>query len=181
METSPSETYQDTCDLGFSLLELIAVIAVIASLAAVSFGVLDGVRSRKVHARTQSELAMIRGALESYRLDFGQYPIVNNGSAELRSKELLVALSGLQDPDGNPLVSDKRYIESQHLALDDSLEYLVDGWGRALFYGFSEAWQHGQYFLISSGPDGLADFPGADGVYHPEVEVNKDNVEGIDL
>lgn len=180
MENPRSEIPPPSCDQGFSLLELIAVIAVIAILAAVSLGVLDGVKSRMVYNRTQSELAAIRGALESYRLDFGQYPILNNGSAEQRSRELLQALLGARDPEGHAVLSGKPYIESQDLTLDESLDYLADGWGNAVFYGFSEEWRHGQYFLLSSGPDGLADLPNADGNYDPKGESNKDNVEGVD-
>jgi len=163
----------------FSLLELIAVLAVIAILSVVAMGVMDGVRERSFCAQTEAELVALRGALQLYRMEFGGYPVVVAGDGESSASALFEALQGRTDPDGIPVEGMRPFVDAGEFELDDSGSYFVDAWGNALYYAYSEQWIHGQYFLISCGPDGLADFPGKGGAYPVESQINMDNLEGL--
>ena len=94
MERLSSQVYLHLRRNGFSLLELVAVIAVIVILSGIAFGVLDGVKERSQRSLSQAELSSIRNALESYLLEFGSYPIINSGSADARSTLLFNSLFG---------------------------------------------------------------------------------------
>lgn len=70
---------------GFTLIEMIVVIAIIAVLAAlVAPNVFQNVGDARRNA-ARSQIEMLGLALESYRLDNGSYPSVDQGLAALRS------------------------------------------------------------------------------------------------
>jgi prepilin-type N-terminal cleavage/methylation domain-containing protein len=59
---------------GFTLIELIVVMAIIAVLAGMSLFALPGARSSARDGRRQGDLQQIAAALEIYKADFDQYP-----------------------------------------------------------------------------------------------------------
>ena len=59
---------------GFSLIELLTVMAIIAILSAITVGVIQGTRTRSNIARTRSELAALANALEDFKRYYGDYP-----------------------------------------------------------------------------------------------------------
>ena len=61
---------------GFTLVELLTVIAIIAILAAIIFPVAGTVRENARRSRCSSNLSQIFVALESYKQDFNAYPPV---------------------------------------------------------------------------------------------------------
>ncbi len=65
---------------GFTTVELLIVIVVIAILAAISTVAYTGIQGR---ARDSGRISMVNNiakALEIYRIDNGQYPAINDGS-----------------------------------------------------------------------------------------------------
>ncbi|MET0261690.1 MAG: prepilin-type N-terminal cleavage/methylation domain-containing protein, partial [Rariglobus sp.] len=58
----------------FTLIELLTVIAIIAILAAITFGVVKGVNERAAIGQAKAELASLAQALEAYKLQYGDYP-----------------------------------------------------------------------------------------------------------
>jgi prepilin-type N-terminal cleavage/methylation domain-containing protein len=58
----------------FTLIELLTVIAIIAILAAITFGVVRGVNERAAIGQAKAELASLAQALESYKMQYGDYP-----------------------------------------------------------------------------------------------------------
>ena len=72
---------------GFTLVELLVVIMIIALLASMVapnlFGKLDDAQRKT----TQSQLANLSTALDSFRLDFGRYPTTEEGLAILSVKQ----------------------------------------------------------------------------------------------
>jgi general secretion pathway protein G len=59
---------------GFTLVELMAVILVIAVLAGLVLGI-SGLATRKAaDGRARTDLQVLRNALEEYRIDYGSYP-----------------------------------------------------------------------------------------------------------
>ncbi len=59
---------------GFTLVELLIVITVIAILAALVLRTAGYVQDKGARARAESEIAAISAALESYKADNGDYP-----------------------------------------------------------------------------------------------------------
>ncbi len=61
-------------DSGFTLLELIVVMAIIGILAMLAVGNFQSSRIKANDARRKSDLKQIQAALEQYHADFGNYP-----------------------------------------------------------------------------------------------------------
>jgi prepilin-type N-terminal cleavage/methylation domain-containing protein len=164
---------------GFSLMELVAVLAILSLLALITLRIADGVRERSMIARGESELAALRGALDRYRSHFGDYPIIREGSEEDRNRRLVQALMGQSDPEGAALVN----VEAPFLEFDSFFMHnglLLDPWEHPYFFSYDPEWPHGQYFLLSKGPDGEAVLPGTHGRYAPAQSANRDNLEGVE-
>ena len=58
----------------FTLLELLTVVAILALLAAISFGIIRSTKQRANTARAKAELALLVQALEDYKRHYGDYP-----------------------------------------------------------------------------------------------------------
>lgn len=59
---------------GFTLVELLVVITIIAILAALVLSTAGGIQDKAARSRAQSEIAALGAALESYKADNGDYP-----------------------------------------------------------------------------------------------------------
>ncbi len=64
----------------FTLIELLTVVAVIAILAGIAFGVLRGVGQQAKVNRATAELASLTTSLEAYKKYFGDYPRVTTAT-----------------------------------------------------------------------------------------------------
>ncbi|NMC35911.1 prepilin-type N-terminal cleavage/methylation domain-containing protein [Candidatus Beckwithbacteria bacterium] len=60
---------------GFTLIELMVVITIIAILSAVGMSSYKTVSKKSRDSRRKADLEQIRGALELYRADEGEYPV----------------------------------------------------------------------------------------------------------
>ena len=100
--------------LAFTLIELLAVIVIIAVLVGLVLGLAGSVQKRMNVGTTKSTIAAIAMALESYRSDWGQYPVTTpgrisaNGYWEATNNWILWrSLAGV---DGRGVVNRKKYM-----------------------------------------------------------------------
>lgn len=76
----------------FTLIELLVVITVIAILAGLVLSSAGYVQKKSALSRAESEVAALSAALESYKAEYGDYPL-HSGNATDGSKMLYKALS----------------------------------------------------------------------------------------
>lgn len=94
---------------GFTLVEVLAVIALVVVLVGLLIGVMSGVQRRAEVARAEGELAMLAQALEQYRAALGDYPWVerhaaDGAGAEANGRRLYQALMGYRSPLGDRIL-----------------------------------------------------------------------------
>lgn len=123
---------------GFTLIEILVVIAVIAMLAAlVGPSVFQHVGTAK-DATARSQIQMLGAALDAYRLDNGRYPTTAQGLDALR-----------EAPAADPRPSNWR---GPYLRKDVPL----DPWGNSYAYVSPGEVNRNGYDLVSYGADGEA-------------------------
>jgi len=69
-----TSTFKRASRAGFTLIELMAVILVMAILGSIIVGVSGYAGRRSAESKARAELQIIRNALEEYRVDRGTYP-----------------------------------------------------------------------------------------------------------
>ena len=128
---------------GFTLIELVVVLAIIAALAAVVAPemVRHAGDARTEAARTQIELFAL--ALEAYRLDNGIYPSSDDGLAALREQPVSGRAPGWRGPYLRRLVP-------------------ADPWGRPYIYQAPGGVNPGSYDLYTLGRDATTGGEGED-------------------
>lgn len=67
----------------FTLIELLVVMAIIAILAGLTLSTVGYVQKKGARSRAEAEVAALSAAIDSYKLDFGDYPASNNLYTEL--------------------------------------------------------------------------------------------------
>lgn len=150
----------------FTLLELLAVIAIIAVLTGIVIGVGRRASESGKTARAKAELAVLSAALESYRRQYGDYPRTSEnatvvqsligklgptgtainpaGRAHLEAAKFLLALAGAPDSPVDPF--------------NNPAAVLLDPWGQPYRYAYKTQtpWTNPSFVLYSIGPDGDA-------------------------
>jgi general secretion pathway protein G len=163
----------------FTLLELLAVVSIIALLAGIVLGVGRRAAESVRTARAKAELAALAAALESYKRDYGDYPQTNDAA------RLLQSLIGRRGP-ANVVITGRPLLEMARFAtadardpFSDSSAVLVDPWGQAYLYAYKtppSAWTNPGYVLHSPGPDGRDSPLQPDGFPDPAPQANADNL-----
>ena len=190
---------------GFTMIELLAVLGIIAILAGITFGLVSGVSERGRTARAQTELRLIAQALEQYRSHYGDYPWVQTGNNEIDLFNALAGTMGPQgdyfteefgrtfidfsrwsilDDDGNP-VPEQNLPRSGDSPSGEELRYrLVDPWGNDYQYYYKsqtvpDIWNRSGFILYSAGPSGEHQAPDPNGEIAPS-SLNADNLHHDD-
>lgn len=88
---------------GFTLVEILTVIAVIAILAAILIPATSAVQRNVTRSKTRSQFSQWSTAYEVFKADYGYYPALSGGSAEFglngqaNNNTFIAALSGRND------------------------------------------------------------------------------------
>jgi len=140
---------------GFTLIEVLAVIALISLLAGLGVSVSLGMSKRSQVAKAKADLQALSVALEAYRTDMGDYPRTEGVDADV----LYRALDGRLHPLGHELNPvHKPWLQQGALEQDASSAQWVDPWGRPYQYSYTRGHvgsMVASYTLYSLGPDGL--------------------------
>jgi len=119
----------------FTLVELLATVAVITILAGLVLGTLGYVNRKGAEGRAKAEVAALSAAIDSYKLDFGTYPATNNLFKEMTAQ--------------GPVNTNKVYFEPRgSMATDMTNGPFSDPWGTPYNYrtnnlrnvGFFDLW-----------------------------------------
>jgi len=171
---------------GLTLIELLAVIGIIAVLAGITFGIARGVQVRAGISKTRIEIAGVAQALEAYKVRYGDYPQTSSADT------MLQCLIGRRGPTGATL-GDKALIEMARFTTVKGLDpfastsaVLMDPFGKAYNYAYKtgSSWRNPSFVFYSGGPDGVVagTFP-ADGFIDETFETafisgagNPDNI-----
>jgi len=165
-------------DSGFTLVELLLVIGVIAILSSVMIGVGSSAVEKGREVRARAELAALSAGLESYRRAYGDYPRVDH--ADL----LLQSLIGKRGPTGS-IVSGPAFIDVAHFTIEEAKDPFIDDsartldpWGEVYRYEYksSGAWTRPDFALFSAGRDQRNAALLATGFYDEGAAENRDNI-----
>jgi prepilin-type N-terminal cleavage/methylation domain-containing protein len=164
----------------FTLIELLTVIAIIAILAGITFGVIKGVNERAAISQAKAELSVLAQSLENYKRQYGDYPQIaidnstGTNGGQTSGERLYKALNGQIGPKlgASDLTTRQRvFFEKTKFTLvspaatDLASNYIIDPWGRAYRYAYKSAgWLNPSYLLFSVGPDGEMTSIPSDGV-----------------
>jgi general secretion pathway protein G len=145
----------------FTLLELLAVIGLVAVLTGLVLGVGRRASDTGKAARARAELAILTAALESYRIAHGDYCRTDDPA------RLLQSLIGKRGPDYQSTTF-RSLIEADRftirLGLDpftDDTAVLIDPWGQPYRYAYKSQtpWTNHSFVLYSTGSDGADTLP----------------------
>ncbi len=136
---------------GFTLVELLIVMAILAILGGLVTAAAQTARKRGAATKAKAAIAALETALQMYQLDMGGYP--ESGNAALVAA--LTIGSGSADWHGP-------YMEFKQDELSGG--QFMDPWGHPYVYTAPGTHRTSSYDLYSSGPDGTGDGTGADDI-----------------
>jgi len=128
---------------GFTMIELMVVIAIIAILASIVGPKLIGRTEKAKQTKAKAQISHFKTCLMAFYLDVGRYPTTEEGL-----DALITAPGGI---DGD------KYQEGGYL---DSSRVPEDPWGKP--YVYTSPGSHGQFDLVSYGRDGRQGGSGLD-------------------
>ena len=165
----------------FTLVELLAVIALISILSAIGFGVYSYAKGKAQETATEALMKQIEAGLESFHAKAGYYPpSPTTGSSDSKKSlfstikftfasdgtvsEIDFGNEKLEKKTGTDKVSRMKNerLEAFAKAVDmevlkghlDNDGDLTDAWGEKIYYCAPGEFKKGSYDLISAGPDG---------------------------
>jgi prepilin-type N-terminal cleavage/methylation domain-containing protein len=117
---------------GFTLLELLATVALIATIAGLFIAGMGYVNKKSALSKAQTEVAVLAAAIDNFKLEHGVYPADTNLFAEL---------AGVTNGDARATINTngKVYVEpSKSMVKDLRTGPFMDPWGNEYFYQTNE-------------------------------------------
>ncbi|MGD0091153.1 MAG: prepilin-type N-terminal cleavage/methylation domain-containing protein [Planctomycetota bacterium] len=142
---------------GFTLVEMLVVIAIISVLSALVLAALGTARRTANENATKAIIKLLEGALERYSTDFNDYPPSDGDETGIRGSENLWRCLRTEKKEGP-------YLRDGDIKTCDSNRNgepeIADAWGRPIRYlhhhdyGSKNPRKH-DFRLISAGPNGI--------------------------
>ncbi|MGF1572200.1 MAG: type II secretion system protein [Sumerlaeia bacterium] len=161
----PKTVYaKQNCAFGFTLIELIIVVAIIAILAAIAVPNFLEAQTRAKVVRVKSDFRVLALALEEYHVDQNRYPAVNNGFSELaeRLRPLSTPISYLTNiPEDSFVRRQGNFIGINSIQDPSGKQFLYNTSNITVAAGNPNAQNQGRasWSLTSGGPDLEVSFP----------------------
>jgi general secretion pathway protein G len=131
----PASSIQPRATRGFTLVELLLVLVILGTLAAVVLPKFSGTTERARQTQAQTQISTFGTALDAYEVDAGRYPSGANGLLDL-----------IQRP-GDVVDWRGPYLKNES-------EIPNDPWGNPYIYECPGKFNPNGYDLSSPGPDG---------------------------
>lgn len=153
----------------FTLVEVLAVVALVSLLAAIGFGAYSYAMNASRESNTKALLKRIEAGLESCRTKYGYYPASQNFRwilIQLDTSTKLVSgiqfdVSSSETGMSGTSLSDEmrkeflRVIEEESLKKGQTGDFVLeDSWGGAIYYRYPGQINKGGFDLIAPGADG---------------------------
>jgi prepilin-type N-terminal cleavage/methylation domain-containing protein len=164
---------------GFTIVELLIVIAVLAILAVIVIITFNGIQERARNAKRQGDLSSVQKKIETYNVENGQYPKTTNNpksnwrAADVRTddncfngtsqSDWIPGISGL--PQSDQGTSGVDGVKGCYLYVSDGTEYVISAWNmlsqpqvsnmyRRLGFREFQTASSTQFYTCNSGPVG---------------------------
>lgn len=149
----------------FTLVEVLAVVALVSLLAAIGFGAYSYAMNASRESNTKALLKRIEAGLESCRTKFGYYPASTSLDLikfKLDSSNLISDVEFNATSESNKTtLSDEMRKEFLRVIEEESLKkgktgdfFLEDSWGGKIYYRYPGQINRGGFDLIAPGADG---------------------------
>jgi prepilin-type N-terminal cleavage/methylation domain-containing protein len=148
---------------GFSLIELVVVVSIIAVLAALTLGAFNFISQKNARTKADLQIKLLANAIQTYHSDNRSYPVNADPNGERGDEVLYKALywDGFQnrtnggtiylaelDPNNNTK-GGQAWMQGK-----DDQARIVDPWGHPYRYRTGEQAVNPDFDLWSAGPDG---------------------------
>lgn len=186
---------------GFTLLELLVTISILAILASIFFGIQRGVFSAQAQAKARAEMAVIAAALEEFKTRYGDYPWTDRPGGVAENVYLHQILTGqvyldrgsatsspaMRTGDRRPLMDvGSLTLEPINPSAPESGARIIDPWDGDYVYYYranasDSAWENPGFILLSRGESGLVTLSGIDssGIVPPNFFNQENNHDVI--
>ena len=142
---------------GFTLIELMVVIAIILILALIAIPAYRNMQIRAKRSRAMTDLKTIATALEAFYTDWGKYP---KQEAGVMDNAIVAELSGGKDGSGASINVSSAYTATGELGPVVYLENvgkMFDPFNPTKRYFYECGADSGPYYIWSVGPNGTSD------------------------